>query len=298
MYRGRGKNQYEIENRALLYLMRIAVYRGDVAGVRELEGHMKALLEKDEYVNRYIIYDIIMGRFYARLGLTEKVAPWLRQEREDVETNSQFRGFDTLIKVVCLLTEKKYPAALQSLELAQAKSEVRTFLLGVLEMAALEAVIRHQLGDGDGAFKALKRAYDVARPNALVTPFVELGEPVYNLVNAILKARPEKEESQNIEGIPRDWLYTIRRDASAYEKKHSLVAAQYSGRADLPRSDFSAHELAILNSLSQGRTAEEIAGEMGISDNMVKSVIRNLYAALGAANRADAIRIATEKGVL
>jgi LuxR family maltose regulon positive regulatory protein len=252
---------------------------------------MKALLEKDEYVNRYIIYDIIMGRFYARLGLTEKVAPWLRQEREDLETNSQFRGFDTLIKVICLLAEKKYPAALQALELAQAKSEVRTFLLGVLEMAALEAVIRHQLGDGDGAFRALKRACDTARPNALVTPFVELGEPMYSLVNSILKARPE------IEGIPQDWLSTIRRDASAFAKKRSLVAARYSGR-ELPAPEFSEHELAILNYLSQGRTAEEIAGEMGISDNMVKSVIRSLYAALGAANRAGAIRIATARGLL
>jgi LuxR family maltose regulon positive regulatory protein len=294
MYRGREKNQYEIENRALLYLMRIAVHRGDVAEVKELEGHMKALLDKDEYVNRYIIYDIIMGRFYARLGLTEKVAPWLRQEREDVETNSQFRGFDTLIKVICLFAEKNYPAALQSLELAQAKSEVRTFLLGVLEMAALEAVIRHQLGDGEGAFAALKKAYDTARPNALNMPFIELGECMHSLIGAFLKAHPEGSKNT---GIPGEWLQTIRRSASATAKKSALVTAEYSSRETAP-SDFSRHELAILDSLSRGRTSEEIAGDMRISVKMVKSAIRSLYVRLGATNRTGAIRIAAEQGLL
>jgi LuxR family maltose regulon positive regulatory protein len=304
MYRGREKKQYEIENRALLYLMRIAVYRGDVAGVRELERQMKALLEKDEYVNRYIIYDIIMGRFYARLGLTGKVASWLRQEREEGETNTQFRGFDTLIKVFCLVAEKDYPAALQDLELAQIRSDVRTFLLGFLEMAALEAVIRYRLGDREGAFAALKKAYDASAPNALNTPFTELGEKMHSLIGAVLKARTERVEGKSgvqsggEEEIPRAWLHAIRSSASAYAKKSSLVAAHYADREAAASADFSQHELAILDGLSRGRTAEEIAAGMKISVNMVKSVIRSLYAKLGAVNRADAIRIATAKGLL
>jgi ATP/maltotriose-dependent transcriptional regulator MalT len=268
MHRGREKKQYEVENRALLYLLRIGLHRGDVADIRELEWQMKALLEKDEYPNRYIIYDIIMGRFYARLGLARKVAPWLRQEREEGETNALFRGFDTLIKVVCLVAEKEYPAALQALELAQVKSEVRTFLLGSLETIALEAIIRRQLGDQEGAVAALKRAYDAASPNALDMPFIELGEPMYDLVNALLKSGPEekdgRESSSSTEGIPRDWLRTIQRSASAYAKKRSLVAAQYTDRETPDSHSFSNYELAILNSLSQGRTSEEIAGDMKI----------------------------------
>jgi LuxR family maltose regulon positive regulatory protein len=299
-FQSRENNQYEVENRALFYLMRISVHKGDIAGVREPERHMKTLLEKGEYLNRYIIYDIIMGRLYVRIDLIEKVAPWLRKEREEGELNVLFRGFDTLIKVWCLLAEKNYPAALRALELEQTKGELGSFLLGFLEMTAMEAVIRHQLGDRDGAFAALKRAYDAAHPNAIVMPFIELGETMYSLANAVLKARSEKDgpETAAVNEIPQDWLYAIRRDASAYAKKRSLVAARYSGRDDLLQPVFSAHELAILNSLSQGHTAEEIAENMGISDNMVKSVIRSLYTALGAANRADAIRIATAKGLL
>ncbi|MDR2747204.1 MAG: LuxR C-terminal-related transcriptional regulator [Treponema sp.] len=299
-FQGREKNQYEVENRALFYLMRISVHKGDIAGVREPERHMKTLLEKSEYLNRYVIYDIIMGRLYVRLDLIEKVAPWLRKELEEGELNVLFRGFDTLIKVWCLLIEKNYPAALHALELEQIKGELGSFLLGFLEMTAMEAVIRYQLGDREGAFKTLKKAYDMAHPNAIVMPFIELGEPMYSLVSAVLKIPPEKNGAKNTEagGISHDWLYAIRRDASAYAKKRSLVAAQYSGQDNPLPPDFSTHELAILNSLSQGRTVEEIVREMNISENMVRSVIRSLYAALGAANRADAIRIATAKGLL
>jgi LuxR family maltose regulon positive regulatory protein len=53
-----------------------------------------------------------------------------------------------------------------------------------------------------------------------------------------------------------------------------------------------------LGSLSQGRTSEEIAGDMRIPVKMVKSSIRSLYVKLGATNRADAVRIATAEGLL
>jgi DNA-binding NarL/FixJ family response regulator len=145
---------------------------------------------------------------------------------------------------------------------------------------------------------ALRKAYAAAAPNKLNTPFVELGEHMSGMANAILK-NTEGESALPAAGeIPRAWLQDIHRSASAFAKKRSLVAAQYADpEASLP-PEFSEHERTILNSLSQGRTVEEIAGEMGITGNMVKSVIRSLYAALGAANRADAIRIATAKGLL
>jgi LuxR family maltose regulon positive regulatory protein len=295
-FQGRENGQYEVENRALFYLMRISVHKGDVAGVREPERRMKILLEKNEYLNRYIVYDIVMGRLYVRLDLFEKVAPWLRKEHEEGELNVLFRGFDTLIKVWCFLAEKNYPAALGVLE--QVRGELGSFLLGFLEMTAMEAVIRHRLGDGEGAFGALKRAYDAACPHNLIMPFVELGEYMISLINAVLKTRTEKGEDPDAAGgISREWLNTIRRDASAYVKKRSLVAAQYSGR-DAAAPDFSKWEREILNSLSQGRTAEEIAAGLNSSVKMVKSAIRGVYAKLGAVNRTDAIRIAIAKGLL
>ncbi|MDR2020380.1 MAG: LuxR C-terminal-related transcriptional regulator [Treponema sp.] len=298
VFQGRKKNQYEVENRSLFYLMRISIHKGDVPGVRELERQMRALLEKDEYLNRYVIYDIMMGRVYTRLRLIEKTVPWLRKEQGEGELNVLFNGFDTLIKVRCLLIEKNYPAALEALEKEQARGELGSYLLGFLEMTALEAAIRHQLGDREGAFGALERAYAAAAPNRLDTPFVEMGEYMAGLVNAVLKVRTEEAGGNAAGGIPRDWLQAIRNGASAYAKKRSLVASQFADPEASKAGDFSKHELAILGRLSQGHTGEEIAAAMHISVKMVNSAIRSLYGKLGAANRADAIRAATARGLL
>jgi LuxR family maltose regulon positive regulatory protein len=300
VFQSREQKQYEIETRALFYLMRLGIHRGDAGGIRELERQMDAQLENTEYLHRYTIHDIMMGRFYARLGLTGKIAPWLRQEHGEGELNTLFGGFDILVKARCLCIEKEYPAALQALEEEQAKGNLGSFLLGMLEMTALEAVVRHQLGDREGAFKTLEKAYGAASSNALDMPFIELGEDMYGLINAFLKERAEGKGGAGSAcgGIPLDWLHTMRRKTSAYAKQRTLVAAQYSGWETADSPAVSDWEMEILRSLSKGRTSEEIAGEMSISVSMVKSVIRSLYAKLGAANRADAIRVAAAKGLL
>jgi LuxR family maltose regulon positive regulatory protein len=333
VYQGREKNQHEVETCALFYLMRLNIPKGDIAGIREAERQLKAQMEKSEYINRYNIHDTIMGRFYIRLGLIEKIAPWLRMERGEGDLNVS-RGFDTLVRARCLFIEKNFPAALQILEEEQAGGDLGSFLLGFMEMTVLEAVTRHQFGDREGALAALKKAYDAGLPHGLVMPFVELGEYMHGLAGAVLKDHPDNPgnaavsaaahgtanatssaaakgtanaassavanatANAEISGIPRKWLQTIRRDASAYAKKRSLVAAHYTSLKTPAAADFSQHELAILNNLSQGHTSEEIADKMHISVKMVKSAIRSLYVRLGATNRADTIRIATERGLL
>jgi LuxR family maltose regulon positive regulatory protein len=304
VYQGREKGQYEVENYALFYLMRIGIHRGDIPAIRELERQMEAQMEKGEYSNRYNIHDIVMGRFYTRLGLIEKIAPWLRTENEGEELNVLFRGFDSLVKARCLFIERNYPSALRALTEEQTRGDLGSFFLGMLEMTTLEAVIRHELGDREGAFSALERSYDAACHNNLTMPFIELGEPMAGLINALLKVRAERkggpetvERPEAGAGLPEEWLHAIRRDASAYAKKRSLVAAHYSGQA-APVPAFSDWEREILNHLSQGHTAEELAVAQNISVKMVKSAIRSVYTKLGAINRADAIRIATSKGLL
>ncbi|MDR1315430.1 MAG: LuxR C-terminal-related transcriptional regulator [Spirochaetales bacterium] len=299
VFQGREKNQYEVEHRALVYLMWIYIHTGDVAGIQEVERQMKGLLEKDGYINRFNIYDVVMGRFYTQIGLTKKIASWLRTEYLEEALDILFRGFDILIKPLSLFAEKDFPAALKALEEEKARGNLGSFLFGFLEMTALEAVIRHQLGDRDGAFKTLKKAYDAASPNALNIPFVELGESMHSLITAILKDRLEGAPGAGgVEEIPRNWLYSIRSKASAYAKKCSLVMARYADQNAGGFLDFSEHELAILGGLSCGHTAKKIADDMKISVKMVKSVIRSVYSKLGATNRAAAVRAATAKGLL
>lgn len=59
----------------------------------------------------------------------------------------------------------------------------------------------------------------------------------------------------------------------------------------------SPREMDVLNAMRRGATNKEIAAELSISANTVKTHVRNLYAKLDASTRTEAILRATEQGM-
>jgi putative nucleotidyltransferase with HDIG domain len=58
----------------------------------------------------------------------------------------------------------------------------------------------------------------------------------------------------------------------------------------------SSRELDVLGSLARGRVYKQIASELGLSTSTVRTHLHNIYRKLGAADRAQAVLIATERG--
>jgi LuxR family maltose regulon positive regulatory protein len=299
VFQGREKEQYEVENRALFYLLRISVHRGDCSKVREFQRQLEAQLTIPGYINRYIIHDIGMGRFYAHMGLTEHIAPWIKGEYEERELNSLFHNFDIMVNLWRLFSGKNYSAILNILGNKKNLQELESFLLGKLELTILEAAARYRQGEEEQALTLLEEAWKLAAPNSLDMPFIEMGEDMRLLAEAFL-AR-ENAPGPRGDGIPRAWLENIRNRASAYRKVLSLTTEQYQAteqQGKKPGIYLTFRERNILAALVQGLTRKEIAAKTGLSINTVKAVISVLYDKLGAINRADAIRIALDMGKL
>jgi LuxR family maltose regulon positive regulatory protein len=289
IFKCREKNQFELENRGLFYLLRINLNTGSSEGIGDTLKQLEAQLNNREFFNRYILYDIITGWFYAQTGRPEKAPSWLKNEFEESELNPMFHGFEILVKAKCFFAEKRYGAALNILSLPGAASGLGEFILGRLEMRALQAAAFYNMGEKERAFAALEDAWDMAAPNHLDMPFIELGEDMRALAGARL--------SEKDDPIPRPWLETIRSRASVYAKKLAVAAEQHPARQE-PAASLSFREMEVLTGLSRGLTREEIADDAALSLNTVKNVISGIYAKLGALNRADAIRIATGAGLL
>ncbi|MDR2078349.1 MAG: LuxR C-terminal-related transcriptional regulator [Treponema sp.] len=288
----RQGNQYEIENRALFYLVRIRMAQGNYQAIEELLRQMEALIEKQHYPTRFITYDILTGWYYAHTGQEGKLAPWLKNDFEESDLNSIVFGLEVLVKAKYHFAERRYPAALAVLEGQRARSSRWDFVLGRIEKKVLEAVCRYHLRDREGAFAALSEAYRLAYPNRLFMPFTELGKDMRTLAEAALK------DTQS--GLPRDWLERVRLDAAAYAKKLFVVIEQ-SRPPSLRQGDkvnLSRREMEVLTGLYQGMTREEIASLSSLSVNTIKSVTRSIYNKLGAVNKADALRIAASRGLV
>jgi LuxR family maltose regulon positive regulatory protein len=293
LYKAQKRNQYEIENHSLFYLLRIAIARGKYAKIPEFFKLLEAQLEVPEYVNRSLLYDIVAGWFYAHIGETGRIAPWLLDDAGEPELNFFMQGLEVLVRIKRYLAEKKYAAARAAIEGRKDSYGLGIFLMGRLELKVLEAVCLYHENKGEAALDALEGAYELAGPNALHMPFVELGSNMRPLILAALK--------DHSRGIPGPWLEMILKSASAYAKK-VFVAGQTCRGPDpaeaAPVVFLSSRERKVLIGLSQGLTREEIARDRALSLNAVKTAISSLCGKLGAVNRADAIRIATARGLL
>ncbi|GHV95968.1 hypothetical protein AGMMS50293_22880 [Spirochaetia bacterium] len=292
--KAREKNQYEIENCSLFYLLRINLCRGNSDAIPDLLRQIEELRNQPSFLNRFIYYDIVLGLFYVQIGRLEKTASWLKSDFEESELNSwMIHGLEILVKAKCHFAEKRYPAVLANLEGRQEKYSTWSFVLCRLEAKVLEAVCRYRLNDSEGAFRDLEAAWDLAKGNGLYMPFTELGKDMRALAGAALKEPSVK--------IPKPELEKIQRNAALYAKNIFAVSEQYDSsktQKSKAGSSLSPREMDVLTGLSQGLTREEIARVSSISVNTVKSAIRSVFNKLGAVNRADAVRIAAELGIL
>ena len=131
-----------------------------------------------------------------------------------------------------------------------------------------------RLGDATGARSAVERALDLAEPDGLVLPF---------------SLAPDREL---IERHPRD------RTAHATLLAAILDGASAAPRAVELRDELSDAELRVLRYLPSQLSAPEIASELYVSVNTVRTHMRHIYAKLGAHSRTEAVRHARELGLL
>ena len=291
--KARQSQQFEIENRVLFYLLRIHLCRGDAAGIENIFRQLEAELEEPLYPNRHFYHDIVSGWYYVQTGRKDLVAPWLKSDYEESDLSSMVQGLEKLVKAKYYVAEKRYPAALAIME---SRGDMEPIIMGSIEMKALEAICRYRLFDRDGAFAALYNAYLLAVPANLFMPFTELGKDMRALTETALK---DIADGGNAAGIPVLWLEETHRKAAVYAKKlYRQTERAFAGTGRSKDTPLSPREMNVLVGLSQGLTREEIAGISAISPNTVKSVTKSIYNKLGALNKADAVRIAAEKGIL
>jgi LuxR family maltose regulon positive regulatory protein len=296
--KGQSRNQYEVQHRTLVYLLRTALSLGEIAMLRDLLEQMRRLGGIGEHLNRHAIGDIAMGWFYTHIGLSSRIAPWLRSDFEESDLNSHVYDMESLVKLKSHFGERRYQMVLSSLEKQKNRYGIGGYVFGRLEMKVLEAASLFNLGEEIRSFRALEEAWNLAASNSLEMPFVEMGKDMSSLMGEAMRdenyRRPDR-----IVAVPPQWMEKIEQKASAYAKKLAMVAEQFKqDRTVEPAYLLTRQERKVLAGLSGGRTREEIAGETGFSINNIKSTIKSIYDKLGAVNRADAVRIAIKLGII
>jgi LuxR family maltose regulon positive regulatory protein len=144
----------------------------------------------------------------------------------------------------------------------------------------LEAIARDALGDPAAAWRALERALDLAEPDGVLMPFLMFPAP----------------------GL----LERHARQRTAHPSLIAEILSRLTGRAPTPPAagpqplldPVSNSEMRVLRYLPTHLSAPEIAGELYVSLNTVKTHMRSLYVKLGVHSRAQAVDRARAVGLL
>jgi LuxR family maltose regulon positive regulatory protein len=284
--KARQSEQFQIEGRALLFLLRIFIHRAEPERIRSILWQLKAQLENEDFLGSYTLYDIATGWFFAQLRQTDRIAGWLRSDFDGSDLNSLLLGLENLVRAKGCFADRRYLAALAALDGQDTEYGLEAFLLGKLELMALKAVCLFLAGEKENAIRTLQEAYVISAPDELDMPFIELGKDMRTLTNAAMKDKTCT--------VPRPWLERIHKKASTYAKNLSHVISEYRIYRNLNDRAYtlSNREKEILTDMCHGLSRTEIACNRAISVSTIKTLIQSIYAKLGAQNTAEAVWIA------
>jgi len=286
--KGRAESQYDIQNRAMLYLMQILFARGDSKGAADMLRGTEELLGVKDYDTRFEAYDIVCSHYYMAIGQPEQIPEWLKGDFSNHGHPAFLRYYANRIKAQYHYMTRQYSTLLAFLD---SISESQKLLIGRIVFKILEALSFYKLKRRDKAIAALTEAYRLAEPNRIIVPFSQYARDMRTLTSAALR---DKKCS-----IPKPWLENINRKASAFAKKQGYVIAE-NNPAALNKDEIilTNRETKVLQELAQGLSRTEIAASQDISVNTVKMIINIIYEKLRASSLVDAIRIATDRKII
>jgi LuxR family transcriptional regulator, maltose regulon positive regulatory protein len=175
-----------------------------------------------------------------------------------------------LLRARLALAEGEAQDALVALEAWPA--EELTHLGLQIEAYVLTAVARHALHDDRGAGDALEEALALAGPNSHRRPFLDCGSAVQVLLEQRVR-----------------WGTSHRSFAgellAAFRRRAPTVAVT---RAEL-LEPLSRREESVLRFLPTMMSNAEIAGELFVTSNTVKTHLKSIYRKLGVSRRRDAV---------
>jgi LuxR family maltose regulon positive regulatory protein len=211
-----------------------------------------------------------------RMGETELVQRDLDEMDEGVRVTSVMRVVEATLRLAREDPEGAAAALAPMFAGAVPIDNPRWEIQALLVKASAEDA----LGDAGASSRALERALELAEPDGLLLPF-------------LLQPAPEL-------------LKRHRRLRSTHASLISDILDLLRGHAPATRPEdteplqepLSESELRVLRYLPTNLRGPEIAAELFVSQNTVRTHLRNAYAKLGVHSRADAVRRARELGLL
>jgi LuxR family transcriptional regulator, maltose regulon positive regulatory protein len=267
-------------HRSRIAMARILEAQGDLSGAVEL------LDEAERVYNGDFSPDVqpvaaMRARVRVRQGRLDEAVGWARHRGLSADDElSYLREFEHVTLARILLAQRSLDAAGLLERLLEAADDGGR-AGSAIEILVLQALAQQQGGDADAALVPLGRALTMAEPEGYFRVFVDEGAPMARLLNATDAAE-----------VAPAYVRRLLAAAEGTDQKASPTRRQ-----DLVEP-LSEREREVLRLLGTELSGPEIARELVVSLNTVRTHTKSIYAKLGVNTRRAAVRRAEELDLL
>ncbi|MCB2160661.1 LuxR C-terminal-related transcriptional regulator [bacterium] len=254
----------------------------------DLDGALALLDEADRVHIRSPLPEVrpvaaLKARIWLKQGGFSKALSWMREQGLTVNNDLSYtREFEhiTLARVLIAAGKNDQEAdtlddAVRLLERLMEAAENDSRLGSLIQVLVLQAITYQEQKKLPSALAALERALVLAKPEGYIRIFVDEGEAIRSLIEKL----------------------SLNEDRPLVEYKAKLLAA-FKQTTTTPKSEMveslSERELEVLKLIRSELTGPEIAQQLIVSINTLRTHTKNIYNKLGVNNRLSAIRRAEE----
>ena len=273
--------------------------QGDLGGALALLEEAERQYVRNPLPDRPIA--ALKARTWARCGRLIEAASWAREQNLSPDDHlSYLREFEHLTLARVLIARSKTGRAKDDLHAALGllarllqAAEAGGRKGSVIEILILQSLAHQTQGNRSQALTSLERALALAEPEGYTRVFVDEGEPMRLLI-ADFRLQIEK---QNCDSSHKLIGYTDKLLAAFSQPmvRPQLTTDNQQSTMVEPLSD---RELEVLKLLRSDLSGPEIAQQLIVSLNTLRTHTKNIFNKLGVNNRRAAVRRAEELDLL
>ena len=218
---------------------------------------------------------IAVERWFESIKQREEALPLLQQQREQ------------LLHARLLLAQGETGTTIEQLERLSAATEQTGHLSLCMEVQVVLALAYLRQGTREKAQQQLLALLRTTQSENYLRLYLDEGEELADLLHGLLPQIREK-----------TLLAYTRRILNAFDRESGASDSKAQPAAALLVEPLSAQEQKVLRLLAAGNSNAEIARELVVSVNTIRTQVQSIYRKLNVNNRVEASAVARQLGVV
>jgi LuxR family maltose regulon positive regulatory protein len=280
--------------RRLVTLAWIHQASGDADAARDAMNEACRMHLNPDVASMYVPAPAERARLLLAQGQTGAAERWTEERGlTEADAISYPRERDYMVLARVLLARHEPVRALGLLERLNTLAESQGRIESLIEIRALRSLAAQAAGDHQSALTTLAEALSLARPEGYIRIFAEEGEPMAALLRSVIRAR---QRGHAVAGAwpAREYLNRVARAFRPAVGGPRDASSSVGGLIE----PLTPRELEVLGFIAAGRRNHDIAQELVVTIDTVKSHVSKILGKLGAASRTEAVSLARELGLI